>query len=121
MEPIIDPWTFYLIGVLNKINSFVNGFSIILPFLYIFDLCGYFLFHGDSPEEKIIRKISKVAFIVITVLGVLSFLAYLFIPEKEVMYQMLAAKYATPDNIQAVQGNIVDFIGKVAEKLEQIK
>lgn len=120
MEPIIDPWTFYLIGVLNKINSFVKGFTIILPFLYFFVFSGY-LINWDCEQERIIRKISKVAFIVITVLAVFSFVAYLFVPDKDVMYQMLAAKYATPDNIQAVQGNIIDFVGKIAEKLEQVK
>ena len=34
---------------------------------------------------------------------------------------MLALQYVTPDNIQAVQGNIVDFVGQIAEAVKNVK
>jgi len=34
---------------------------------------------------------------------------------------MLAASYTTPDNIQAVQGNIIAFITKIADGIKGVK
>lgn len=45
----------------------------------------------------------------------------ILIPRQETMYKMLVATYITPDNIGAVQSNVVEFIGRVAEQLVKLK
>lgn len=47
----------------------------------------------------------------------LGFIIILFIPDKDTCLTMLALYYVTPDNIMTVQGNIVDFVGKLAEAI----
>lgn len=43
------------------------------------------------------------------------------IPDKETCLAMLAVYYITPDNIQTVQGNIVDFVEQLANAVKGVK
>lgn len=43
------------------------------------------------------------------------------IPSKDTMYQMLIAAYATPDNIQYLEKNVVQFVMDTAEALAKAK
>ena len=41
-----------------------------------------------------------------------------FVPNQKVLVTMLACALITPDNIQTVQGNIVDFIGQIVDAVK---
>ena len=66
------------------------------------------------------KRYIKIGKYLIVIFAVLSFLAVV-IPDKETCLAMLAAYYITPDNIQAVQGNIVDFVGQLANAVKGVK
>lgn len=55
------------------------------------------------------------------VVAIVMLLLSAFIPDRQTAYTMLAASVITPDNIQAVQGNIVDFITNVAKSIQEVK
>ncbi|PAV39962.1 hypothetical protein CJ260_00555 [Megasphaera sp. ASD88] len=125
MEPIINPWIFYVINVICNLH-FITGLLGTLSFGAIIVLVIYWVFTSDDKWNESAKENKRLAakwakrlgvfFIVDTAIGI-------FIPSKETMITMLVSNYVTPDNIQIVQGNIVDFtkqlVSAVAEGINQ--
>lgn len=109
MEPIISPWWFYLIGIAGYVNAAFKIGAIVLGGLAL--LIGW-----DCDQEPIRRFCIKMGIAAVVMLFISA-----FIPDKQTAYTMLAASMITPDNIQAVQGNIVDFIANVAKSMQEVK
>lgn len=109
MEPIISPWYFYLAGIVEyvgwalKIGAFVLGFLAVAVLM-------------DCEEESTKKLCILTGAIAVAMLFVAA-----FVPDKQTAYAMLAASVVTPDNIQAVQGNIVDFITDIAKSMQEVK
>ena len=116
MEPIINPYIFYWISVLDSFKltvQFVIVVSLIaIPFigwLYL-DATGSY----DS-EERIMAKLkirhkwlkyNIIIFVVNVIINV-------FTPSKEVAVSMLAANVITSDNIVIAEDHIVELIEKI--------
>lgn len=114
MQPIVSPWLLYLVGLCGSIHTSIVVLEAIICIIVIFTIPCIV----ESNDEKDIRRYTKnlkIFIISFIVLGIINCI----IPTKEVALQMLAASVVTPDNIQAVQGNIVDFISEVAEVIKQ--
>lgn len=125
MEPIINPWIFYVINVICNLH-FITGLLGTLSFGAIIVLVIYWVFTSDDKWNESAKENKRLAakwakrlgvfFIVDTAIGI-------FIPSKETMITMLVSNYVTPDNIQIVQGNIVDFtkqlVSAIAEGINQ--
>ncbi len=113
MEPIINPWIVYGIDVISKL-------SVVAFITVIASLVGMLIFamndstYGNDEQENRIFKILLIVFLVATVFLVI-------LPSKDTMLTMLALHYVTPDNIQAVQGNIVDFVNQIAHAVKDAK
>ena len=110
MDFVVDPRIIYGLYVLTMFRDIAIG--MILVSLIIVVVASIFISLGDYEEYEVdIKKWAKGGLIS---LGI-SFIPVLFIPDKNTCLTMLALYYVTPDNIMAVQGNIVDFVGKLAE------
>ena len=101
MEPIISPWIIY---VFDKLY-FAGGMLLmccgtISPLLVIF---------GKMEESECMIKYAKILAIVAAICA----LVLIIVPDKDTLIAMLAATYITPDNIQAVQGSIIDFVKQI--------
>ena len=112
MTPIVSPWLLYLVGLCDSIHTCIvvlEGIllAIIFTILFVVD--------SDNEDTSSYIKNLKIFIISFVVFGVINCI----IPTKETALQMLAASVVTPDNIQAVQGNIVDFISEVAKAVKQ--
>ena len=113
MEPIINPWIVYGIDMISKL-------SVVAFIAVIASLIGMLIFAmndstcGNDKQEKKVFKILIAVFLVATVFLVI-------LPSKDTMLTMLALHYVTPDNIQAVQGNIVDFVNQIAHAVKDAK
>lgn len=116
MEPIINPWVFYLIGVIDKLHTGLLVFMAMCVVVFVFEGMEYMEF--DVPEEEQARyvKTATIAGVLFLVAGIVE----IFIPDETVLYKMLIANYVTPDNIGTVQNNVVDFVGKIAEQLAKV-
>ena len=112
MEQIISPWWFYLIGVTGYLSTTLKVVALVL-FLMEIPVTLIYCDFGIEYAKKICIRIAIVA-IALLILSA-------FIPDKQTAYAMLAASVITPDNIQAVQGNIVDFITNVAKSIQEVK
>ena len=116
MEPIINPWLIYAVNMCGSLKEVATiiAILIVLPISII----GINITMEVNKEDKEfyirIEKYLIGAFVVLLFLAVA-------IPTKEACLAMLAAYYITPDNIQAVQGNIVDFVEHLANAVKGVK
>jgi hypothetical protein len=106
MEPIISPWIIYALHVYDKLY-FACGMVLmccvtIAPLLAIF---------GDMEDSEGMMKYAKILAIVAAICA----LSLIIVPDKDALIAMMATSYITPDNIQLVQGSIVDFVKQIIE------
>ena len=109
MDFVVDPRIIYGLDVLTMLRNTAIG--MILASLLIIIIAGIYSLDDYEEYEVDIKKWVKRGLIS---LGI-GFIPVLLIPDKDTCLTMLALYYVTPDNIMAVQGNIVDFVGKLAE------
>ena len=113
LEPIISPWIVYGIDVINKL-CIVFVLAIVISGIGMLIVIGGSDSCGSNEQDIRILKILSVIFAVAVVFLVI-------LPSKDTMLTMLALQYVTPDNIQAVQGNIVDFVSQIAQAVKDAK
>lgn len=112
MEPIISPWIIYSVSLAAKIGTvaivvaIVLGAAMLLAFLP-------FLMEGSECASSFLKKAWVPFAVCIAII--------IFIPDKETLMTMIAVQYITPDNISAVQGNVVDFVGQIAQAVRDVK
>lgn len=113
MEPIISPWVFYLIGVVDRLKNGLVAFMTACAITFLFEGMRYMECDATEKEQEQYVKTATMA----GVLFLAASIVLILLPDKTVIYQMLAANYVTPDNIGTVQKNVVDFVGHIAEQL----
>lgn len=116
MEPIISPWVFYLIGVVDRLSNGLVAFMTACAIAFLFEGMKYMEFDATEKEQEKYVKTATMAGVLFLVAGIV----LIFLPNETVMYKMLIANYVTPDNIGAVQNNVVDFVGNIAEQLAKV-
>ena len=108
MDFVVDPRIIYGLYVLTMLRYTAIGMIFVSLIIII---AGIYSLNDYEEYEVDIKKWVKRGLIS---LGI-SFIPVLLIPDENTCLTMLALYYVTPDNIMAVQGNIVDFVGKLAE------
>lgn len=116
MEPIINPWVFYLIGVVDKLHTGLLVFMAMCAGTFVFAGLTYMDFCSTEKQKEQSVKTATIAGALFLVAGIVN----IFIPDETVMYKMLTASYVTPDNIGAAQNNVVDFVSQIAEQLAKV-
>lgn len=116
MEPIISPWVFYLIGVVDKLHTGLLVFMAMCVVVFVFEGMKYMEFDVTEKEKAQYVKTATMAGVLFLAAGIVN----IFLPDETVMYKMLATSYITPDNIGAVQNNVVNFVGQIAEQLAKV-
>lgn len=121
MEPIINPWVFYLIDVVDSLKNVlwcVGGIFFCTLIVYFIGYMSLDDYRGDDEKRK--EKCVKYATVSIGVLILVGVLQ-IAIPSKNTMYQMLAARYITTDNIGSAQNNVVELVGRIVQEIERKK
>lgn len=104
--PIISPWFFYFAGIASTLRFSLIAFGCTAIFLATILLCSTLDERGSNLVKPSIRCI--IIGIVITLLG-------LFCPSEDTCYKIALAKYATPQNIQAVTEYVEDTTSSVTD------
>ena len=107
MDFVVDPRIIYGLYVLTMLRNTAIG--MILASLLIIIIAGIYSLDDYEEYEVDIKKWVKRGLISAGI----SFIPVLLIPDKDTCLTLLALYYVTPDNIMAVQGNIVDFVGEI--------
>lgn len=120
MNPIISPWSIYLINVLSGLKNIFMTAAVAAIFGGIVNAI-YFLIVMDDPyhdEDKIlnIKKCFKKSVVGL----IISALLFAITPSKDTMYTMLALDNLTTDNIQAIGKTGKDVIDYVADQIDKI-
>lgn len=110
MEPIISPWWFYLVGVMGYVQAVLIIGAVILGFLAVIAILDCY---NEESDKKFYLRVGFAALAMLLLAA--------FIPDRQTAYNMLAASVITPDNIQAVQGNVADFIMNIAKSMQEVK
>lgn len=123
--PIIDPGWFYLIGVCDVLKSLSKFLLIVSALALAVTLVVWAIgiweenWYEKDDEYKFSAKLTKI----FTPLSIVFMLLCIFIPSKDTLYAMLAAKYITPANIETAADcgeNVIDYIvekiGEITEK-----
>lgn len=114
MEPIVSPWLVYGISVLAKFQIAIH-FCLCLSIVGLCIMVPAFL-DGDNVSDDV-KRVRTRALKAVAIFGAIEIL----LPDKDVLMTMLALQYITPDNVQAVQGNIIDFVGQIAQAVKDVK
>ena len=119
MKPIINPFWFYLIGIIEDVDFFLEFWGIIMAAAGLAAIIiPFVVVASNEQEQKIIdslKKFTKFLYIGIfcVVLGVLT-------PSQEACYQVMAASVVTPDNIEAVGDKTTDIIDYIVDSVDQL-
>lgn len=126
MNPIISPWSIYLINVLSGLkNIFIV--AVAAAILVGIGNAIYFFIVIDDPyynedDEKDQNKILNIkkCFKKSVVGLIISALLVVIAPSKDTMYTMLALDNLTTDNIQAIGKTGKDVIDYVSDQIDKI-
>lgn len=114
--PVISPWLFYIIDLLDKLREMaIIVFWIIVAAFFLVGFAA--LLEGENWEDKTILKLKKglkLSIIPIVITSVM----YIAIPSKETIYKMLVSKYVTYENIDKATDTIKDGVDYIFEKLD---
>ena len=113
MQPIINPWIFYLIDILDSLN-FIATVIIIGAFFIL--LIGSLdisnpISCDDMQRGKKMVKWGMIAFLISGITLVLT-------PPKDTMYTMLTSSMVTEDNLDKATKAIQDGVDYIFEKME---
>lgn len=120
IEPIINPWVFYWIDILDKVRC---CFVIILISSALSSglcVCSWGIEHSFEKDS-----IYRIPSIVSLVALFISSIGALVVPSTDTAYKMLVASYVTPDNInstvqftQEAFKTLMDGIVETAQRLQ---
>lgn len=120
MNSIISPWVFYLIGMVDTIQTLALFASIcfVAIFGYLwFDWLQDSVRYGEKDEDvvrerKIVVKMSIAA--------IASLVILIFTPSSKTCYKMLAADMFTQDNINNATEYVTDVIDYAVDKVKEL-
>ena len=106
--PIISPWFFYFARLADTLGIGLIIFGCIAILISILVLYSSL----DDNETSFVKKSVKgiIIGVVIIILGI-------FCPSEDTCYKMALAKFATPQNIQAITGYVGDTTSNVSDSV----
>ena len=109
MEPVINPWVFYLIDNAGGLKWGALIFGVIVGFIFI--MYGAFLLDEacSKEEEKSAMKKVKTG-IAILIIG---FTLFLIMPSSETVMKMVVAKNVTYDAVDAAKDVVVQVYNDI--------
>ena len=115
MQPIINPWLFYLIDKAEDLTGPLMTIGIM--FWASVAIWGFIMLMEDMQEDFSKGwKLTKPFRWIITI----GLIIALLLPSKETSYKMLAASMVTPDNITAVGETAESIIDYIVESVDTL-
>lgn len=110
--PIISPWFFYFAGIADGLGITLMVFGGIAILISTIVLCCSL---GDDDLTSFVKKSIKgiIIGVVIIILGI-------FCPSEDTCYKMALAKFATPQNIQAITEYAGDTASNINDSVSDI-
>ena len=106
--PIISPWFFCFAGIADTLRISLILFGCIVALFSTITLCASL----DDKEIDFIKKSIKGI-----IIGAIIFAFGIFCPSEDTCYKIALAKYATPQNIQAITEYVGDTSSDVSDSV----
>lgn len=117
MNPIIDPSFIYLLQLIEGLHIFA---ICAMPFSLVYLLISViFIAVDDSMGEDLVASLKKYQKISI-IIAIIATLILIFVPSKETLIAMTAAKATTPDNLAFVGNNLKEALDYIFSKIAEI-
>ena len=116
MKPIINPWLFYIVDLLDGLKTLcilaVPVLVIVIGFITVtIDDLG----RGEEKELKSARRTRKI----VILFSIFLLIVIPFIPSKETCYKMMVASQITDSNIQKAEDTIKNSVDYIFEKINE--
>lgn len=130
-NPIISPWIFYIASLFNSLSIIIYICIFVLVALVIVNFStmldyknkqAYLMANSESYNDMgkniryEIKEIKKYAYIALALLAL-----NMLIPSEKTVYQMMAANLATPNNIEYIKTDAIQFVKNMAQAIEEAK
>ena len=119
MKPIINPWLFYIVDVIDNFKSacFILLLIIAIGFgATVIIVIGEDVEGVELDEVKVIKTLKRMV-----VVGVLLMTFNMLLPSKETCYKMMIASQITDNNIQKAEDTIKESVDYIFEKINEGK
>ena len=117
MNPIIDPSFIYLLQLIEGLHIFA---ICAMPFSLVYLLISViFIAVDDSMGKDLVASLKKYQKISI-IIAIIATLILIFVPSKETLIAMTAAKALTPDNLALVGNNLEEALNYIFSKIAEI-
>lgn len=112
MEPVINPWLFYLIDIANGIGavSLFASFCAFIPFVYGL---GTMLSNREYGKDDKDYLRGKRTFKISLVILIISLGIFIFIPSSDTILKMAIAKNVTYDAVDAAKDVVVQVYNDI--------
>lgn len=112
MEPVINPWLFYLIDIAKgiKIISLIVSFCVFIPFAYGLGTMVINKEYGNDDEDYLRGKRTfKISLVILIIsLGI-----SIFIPSSDTILKMVVAKNVTYDTVNTAKDVVVQVYNDI--------
>ena len=119
MKPIINPWLFYIVDVIDNFKS--ACFILILIIVIAFGAI-VLIEVGEAEDEleldevKVIKTLKRMVVVVVLLITF-----NMLLPSKKTCYQMMIASQVTDNNIQKAEDVIKGSVDYIFEKINEGK
>lgn len=112
MKPIINPWMFYFVNVVDRISIVFIICVILVVVITINFSFNLFDEYADEQQIKVAKKRIKMCVPILIILTLL----IIFIPSKKTIYEMTVASYITEENIENSKETAMELIDYIVDK-----
>lgn len=120
MEPIINPWMFYLIDQVGCWSIFLFLILLLVGVgLLITVIVEVFSMSDYEPEDVFMIRLKSIEKVLIKLIIPLTIVS-LLIPSSSTIYKMVIADNVTPNNIQIVGDTVEDGIDYIFDKINDV-
>ena len=113
MQPIINPWLFYLVDMIDSFQIL----SILIALLIILSFAIEIVKYDEADELDKVKVIKTFKKKVIVIELLITFA--IFLPSKKTCYQMITASQITDTNIQKAEDTIKKSVDYIFEKINE--
>ena len=125
MEPIISPWTIYLINLTYNISQLLLVIITVCAIFSTAAILTIFFYYDDcGPDTELCDKCTKfIKYSIPTIL--IAITINTLIPSRDTMIAMVVSSYITPDNLngvnETIKANLQDYIHMIVNSTNGAK
>lgn len=110
--PIINPWLFYFMGVVDYLKTLLGLAGLIYTAWLLIAIFNFSMegLEGDKDFWKEVKQYIITPLVVVATL-------FIFVPSKDTLTKMVIAEHITVDNYEFAKGEVTELIDYIFDKI----